>query len=180
MEARAIRSLRPNVSRDEAIRTFTASGPAFLYWKLRSGSLQRIADAYVPFRIYLVNFSVRGVQRTHHFALDAVDGSFDLFEFAAPLGCRTDFRVHAKSSGTRASRGSLREVLRDKSAPDLQQDLKSGNQAARRTASRRNSPALLARFLWHAGEPAMPCAGCGSPPYEGARASALFEQWLAA
>ena len=40
MESGAIRSLRANVTRDEAIRMFLAPGPAFLYWKWRSGPLR--------------------------------------------------------------------------------------------------------------------------------------------
>ena len=86
MEIRTIRSLRPNVTRQEALQAFTAPGLASLYWKLRGGSLQHIADAYIPFRIYRAHFPMGGAQRTHLFALDAVDGSLDLFEFATPPG----------------------------------------------------------------------------------------------
>src|SRR5258706_14643313 len=85
-EVSAIRSLRPNVTREEAIQAFTATGIASLYWKLRIGSLQRIADAYIPFRIYKVRYSAGGGRHMHHFALDAVDGSLDLFEFVKPPG----------------------------------------------------------------------------------------------
>ena len=85
-EARPIRSLRSNVTREEATLAFTATGISSLYWKLRIGSLQRIADAYIPFRIYKVRYAAGGGRHVHHFALDAVDGSLDLFEFAKPPG----------------------------------------------------------------------------------------------
>ena len=83
-ETRSIRSLRPNVTRDEAIRALTASGPAAWYWRLRGGSLQRVAEAYLPYRLYRVRFPIDGAQRTQLFAMDAVDGSLDLFEFTLP------------------------------------------------------------------------------------------------
>ena len=51
MEMKSIRSLRPNVTREEAIRMFSAPGPASFLWKLRSGPLQRIADADIPFNL---------------------------------------------------------------------------------------------------------------------------------
>ena len=93
MEIRAIRCLRPNVTREEAITTFTAPGPASLYWKLRSGSLQRIADAYIPFRIYRVRYPMGGARHTHLFALDAVDGSLDLVSV-----CRTQRCIRCTAS----------------------------------------------------------------------------------
>src|SRR5881394_2974044 len=85
-DAKSIRTLRANVTREEAIQAFTAKGAASFLWRLRSGSLQRIADAYIPFRIYRVRYPMGGARHTHLFALDAVDGSLDLFEFATPPG----------------------------------------------------------------------------------------------
>ena len=81
----AIQTLRPNVTREQAIQTFSA-GPASLYWKMRSGTLHRMADVYIPFRVYRVRYPVGRILRTHLFALDAVDGSLDPFEFAALPG----------------------------------------------------------------------------------------------
>ena len=49
MDVKSIRSLRPNVTREEALRTFTAPGLASFLWRLRRGQLQRIAEAYIPF-----------------------------------------------------------------------------------------------------------------------------------
>jgi hypothetical protein len=86
VEASAIRSLRPNVTREEALRMFRAPGPARLYWKWRGGRLVRIADAYVPFHLYRVRYHAAGAARRHLFGMDAVDGSLDLFEFSEPPG----------------------------------------------------------------------------------------------
>ena len=91
MEATTIRCLRPNVTREEALQTFTSSGPASLYWKWRSGSLQRIADAYIPFRIYRVRYPMNGTHHTCLFALDAVDAT-DLFNLQPAQRCRNRFR----------------------------------------------------------------------------------------
>jgi len=45
---------------------------------MRSGPLRRIADAYVPYFLYRVKYAGAPVRL---FAIDAVDGSLDLFEF---------------------------------------------------------------------------------------------------
>ena len=84
MEGSAIRSLRANVTREQAIRIFAAPGPASLYWRWRNGPLARIADAYIPFHLYRVRYHANDRERVHFFAMDALEGSLDLFEFAEP------------------------------------------------------------------------------------------------
>ena len=114
-EARPIRSLRPNVTREEATQAFTATGISSLYWKLRIGSLQRIADAYIPFRIYKVRYSAGGGRHVHHFALDAVDGSLDLFEFAEPPGDNETITIVSRNHPPPELPETLSEdLLRDK------------------------------------------------------------------
>ena len=81
MDAGAIRTLKPNVTQEEAIRTFSSLGLTSFYWRMRSGPLQKIAGAYVPFRFYRVRYELGRTSYTRLFALDAVDGSLDLFEF---------------------------------------------------------------------------------------------------
>ena len=118
MQTGAIRSLRANVTRDEAIRIFLAPGSASLYWKLRSGPLGRIADAYIPFHLYRVRFRAGGAERVHLFGMDAVEGSLDLFEFAAPPGEAETILIHTRNQaapllGERRGEELLRErVLR--------------------------------------------------------------------
>jgi hypothetical protein len=184
MQARAIRSLRPNVSRDEAIRTFTDSGPASLYWRLRSGSLQRIADAYIPFRMYRVNFPVRGVQRTHHFALDAVDGSLDLFEFATPPSDTEMISVSTRNHPPPAlPEARSEEVLRDKVLRLIFQQGFFKVREIRLHAEQLPGEIHLPYWLGFYGTPEnLRCRVLDAVRrrIEGARASALFEQWLAA
>lgn len=74
-------SLRANVSEPDALRLFSAPNPSNLLWRLRKGSLQRIAPAYVPFALYTVSFQMGRSGRSRFFALDQVDGTLDLFEF---------------------------------------------------------------------------------------------------
>ncbi|HXM93162.1 MAG TPA: hypothetical protein VOA64_02735 [Candidatus Dormibacteraeota bacterium] len=81
MKMAAIRTVRPNVTRAEAVGEFSSRGISSLYWRMRSGPLQRIADAYVPFWFYRVRYEMIKATYTRLFALDAVDGSLDLFEF---------------------------------------------------------------------------------------------------
>ncbi len=78
MNTCAIRALKPNVTQEEAVRAFSGTGVSALYWRMRSGPLRRIADAYVPYFLFRVKYA--GAP-TRLFAIDAVDGSLDLFEF---------------------------------------------------------------------------------------------------
>ena len=81
MDTAIIQILKPNVTRDDAVRKFSARGASRLFWTLRSGSLQRIADVYVPFRLYRTRYAMNRTVEDRLFALDAVNGSLDLFTF---------------------------------------------------------------------------------------------------
>src|SRR5208282_4710709 len=81
MKTSAIRALKPNVTEEEAVRFFRSGVFSAAYWRIRSGPLQRIADAYVPFWVYQVRYEVGRARKTRYFALDAVHGSLDLYEF---------------------------------------------------------------------------------------------------
>src|SRR5260370_33045384 len=78
MNADAIRTLKPNVTQEEALRAFSAAGFSALYWRMRSGPLRRIAEVYVQYFLFHVK---HGSAQPRLFAIDAVDGSLDLFEF---------------------------------------------------------------------------------------------------
>jgi hypothetical protein len=76
-----IRILRPNVSQQEALELLRPTGPSgFLRDKIL-GRLQSVAEFYVPFRLFQVEISNRGVSQHRIFALDVVAGSLDLYEF---------------------------------------------------------------------------------------------------
>jgi hypothetical protein len=78
MTTSAIHALKPNVTQEEALRAFSGGGVSALYWRMRSGPLRRIADAYVPYFLFRVKYAGAPARL---FAIDAVDGSLDLFEF---------------------------------------------------------------------------------------------------
>jgi hypothetical protein len=184
MEASCIRSLRPNVTREEAIRTFTAPGPSSLFWKLRSGPLQRVADAYLPFCLYRVRFHVGGAQRTHLFALDAVDGSLDLFEFATPPGTTDTVLVLSRNHPAATLAESLAaELLREKVLRLVFQQGFFKVRNTRLEIERLPDEIHLPYWLGFYGTSQnLRCRVMDAVRrrVEGAKASTLFEQWLAA
>lgn len=184
MEARAIRSLRPNVTREEAIRVFTSPGPASWYWKLRSGSLQQIADAYIPFRVYRVGYSMGGGRHTHVFALDAVDGSLDLFEFATAPGEAETVSVSTRNHPASAlSEARSEELLRDKVLRVIfQQGFFKVRKIKLETEKLPGEIHLPYWLGFYGTSEDVRCRVLDAVRrrIEGARASALFEQWLAA
>ena len=73
---RTIRTLRPQVSREEAIAALGRGVTRFL-----RGPLQRVAAVYLPFRFFEVDVLNGGRRSTTCYATDAVTGTLDLFEF---------------------------------------------------------------------------------------------------
>ncbi|HUM06029.1 MAG TPA: hypothetical protein VLT90_11260 [Terriglobales bacterium] len=82
----AIRSLRANVTREEALRHFTGGTLPIASW-FRS-PVQSIAELYIPFRLFKVKFVNGGREESHIFGLDAVHGVMDLYEFSGPPGAQ--------------------------------------------------------------------------------------------
>src|SRR5260370_15688980 len=81
MGATYIQTLKPNVTQQEALRAFSRGGLSTFYWRMRSGPLQRIADVYVPYWLYRVQYRIGRAAHSTLFAMDAVHGSLDLFTF---------------------------------------------------------------------------------------------------
>jgi hypothetical protein len=123
----AIRTLRANVTQQEALHMFTSSGLRSFYWRMRSGPLLRMADAYVPYGFYRVRYAMGGASRivprgsvTHErvFAMDIVDGSLDLFEFATlpdqsrMVNLETRNHLEAVLDSTRAESLLREKILR--------------------------------------------------------------------
>src|SRR5262245_42053441 len=115
MEEKFIRSLRPNVTREEALSAFNARGPASFVWRLRRGPLQRVAQAYIPFQLYRVRYQMGGAARSHVFALDAVNGTLDLFEFTTPPGDAETVVISTRNHpAARLSATNAEELVREK------------------------------------------------------------------
>ncbi len=88
------RSLKPNVTRNEAVETFRGRGPGAFLTRLRNGALRCVADVYVPFRLYRVEIANGATAQRHWFALDAVNGILDLYEFARVPAALGEARGH--------------------------------------------------------------------------------------
>jgi len=75
-----IRSLRPNVTREEATEQFSF-GLGDILRTTAFGPLKSVADFYIPFRLFQVEIFNRGKRDQRVFGLDAVNGSLDLYHF---------------------------------------------------------------------------------------------------
>src|ERR1700758_1814926 len=78
---RSIRTLKPNVTHDEAIRQFSWGGPAAMFRNLTSGRLRSVAELYIPFRLFRAEIVNRGIAEARLVALDAFSGTLDLYQF---------------------------------------------------------------------------------------------------
>jgi hypothetical protein len=181
MNTGAICALKPNVTREEAVRAFSGAGVSALYWRMRSGPLRRIADAYIPYFLYRVKYA--GVP-PRLFAIDAVDGSLDLFEFPGIPADRELLEM--------TSRNRLKAVLTEERAAELlrdkvrrvifQQGFFKLRDASIEITSVRCELHLPYWLGFHERDGAVRCRVMNAVRrrMEGAKACALFEQWLAA
>ncbi len=183
MSATSIRTLKPNVSQNEALRKFSSIGLGSLVRRVRVGPLRRIASVYVPFFLYRVNYQLGRVQQTRYFAIDAVEGILDLFEFP---GVPQEWQLADVET-----RNCLRPILTEKRAEELLGDkvlrvifqqgffkLRESNLVCAREPIDLYLPYWLAFY----GDETARCRVLDAVRrrIEGAKASAFFEQWLAA
>ncbi|MGE5140676.1 MAG: hypothetical protein ACM3JD_14505 [Rudaea sp.] len=77
----SIRSLKPNVTREDALRHFSGTFPWANWFH---GPVQSIADLYIPFRLFAVKVVNRGREESHIFGVDAAQGVLDPYEFQTP------------------------------------------------------------------------------------------------
>ncbi len=75
-----IQILRPNVTREQAVRQFSGGVTGSLR-DLRSGPLRAVADFYIPFRIFAVEILNAAKKDRRILGLDAVTGSLDPYYF---------------------------------------------------------------------------------------------------
>jgi hypothetical protein len=77
----AIRSLKPNVTRQDAILQFSARGSSARLQNALFGRLRSVAELYIPFRLFRVRIVNRGVTEERVVAIDAIAGTLDLYQF---------------------------------------------------------------------------------------------------
>jgi hypothetical protein len=82
-----IRSLKANVTREEATEQFS-SGMFYFLRDTTFGPLRSVADFYIPFRLFQIEIVNSGKRDPRVFGLDAVNGSLDLYHFVQLPGER--------------------------------------------------------------------------------------------
>lgn len=179
-----IRSLKPNVSQDEALRTLRGTGLVSALKRVRSDPLRRMADAYVPFRLYRVRYMMNKEIVQRIFAMDAVDGSLDLFEFRAEPGDAELIEVRTRNRMISAlSDEDGRRILREKVLRIIfQQGFFKLREASVEIEALPNEIHLPYWLGFYGTGESLRCRALDAVRrrIEGAKASAFFEQWLAA
>jgi hypothetical protein len=184
MKFTAIRTLKPNVTQEEAIRGFRSGIFSGVYWRIRSGPLQRIAEAYVPFWVFRVRYEIGKARKTRFFALDAVHGELDLFEFPRVPADEELVTVETRNQlVARLQPGAAEEILRTKVLRVLFQQgffkLHSLKLEIERMPMELHLPYWLA-FYGSNGTAKCRVMDAVRRRIEGAKASSFFEEWLAA
>jgi hypothetical protein len=180
--ATSIQTLRPNVSQDEALCKFSAMGLSALYRRVRIGPLRRIAGVYVPFFLYRVRYELARTPQTRFFAIDAVDGSLDLFEFpAVPNGAQLIEVETRNCLPIGLMQQHAQALLREKVLRIIFQQgffkLRESHLECTRETLELHLPYWLAFY----GDETPRCRVLDAVRrrIEGAKASAFFEEWLA-
>ncbi|HXO60913.1 MAG TPA: hypothetical protein VN850_03795 [Candidatus Acidoferrales bacterium] len=180
----SIVALRPNVTQEEAVREFSSRGLSSMYWRMTAGRLQRIAEVYVPYQFYEVSYVMARARQTRLFAMDAVDGSLDLFEFPQ-LPSRqqlvtTDTRNRVEMS---LAADAADELLREKALRVIfQQGFFKVREASLNFYRKADIVHLPYWLGFYSSGEVVRCRVLDAVRrrIEGAKASAFFEQWLTA
>lgn len=184
MKTAVIHTLRPNVSQKEAVQAFSARGVFSLYWQMRSGPLQRIADVYVPFWIYRVQYSLGKAPHERLFAMDAVDGLLDLFEFPSIPRQEELLAIETRNClSPSLTERRAEELLREKVWRVIFQQSFFKIREPKLEIARETVELHLPYWLGlYGGKNGVRCRVMDAVRrrMEGAKASAFFEEWLAA
>jgi hypothetical protein len=178
----SIQTLKPKVSQSDALRKFSAPGPLALLRNLRLGPLQRIAEVHVPFHLYRVDYDLGREHQSRLFAIDAVEGSLDLFEFPAPPTRDELAQVETRNAlPTNLTDGASQELLREKVLRVIFQQGFFKLRDANLTMNCIQLDLHLAYWLAFYGKDTVRCRVLDATRnrIEGAKAAALFETWLA-
>jgi len=184
MTAVRIQTLKPNVTQDEAVRAFRSGSLSAAYWRIRCGPLRRIAEAYVPFWLYRVRYEMNGARNTRLFAMDAVHGALDLFEFPrVPAGGELLTLATRNQVPARLAEDAATELLRSKVLRILFQQgffkLRGLQVEIDRLPPELHLPYWLA-FYGAGGAARLRVMDAVRRRLEGAKAASFFEEWLAA
>jgi hypothetical protein len=184
MPEAAISVFKPNVTEQEAVRVFSSRGPSALFWSLRNGPLQRIADAYVPFWLYRARYVLNRTSVERWFALDAVKGTLDLFEFPEPPSSERISSIETRNFLQQTlSESQAAHAVREKVLRLIFQQGFFKLRGAQVQIDREPGVFYMPYWLgFYSGSGSVRCRVMDAVRrrLEGAKASAFFEQWLAA
>src|ERR1700681_4858448 len=184
MRPTSIVALRPNVTQADAVREFSHRGLSSMYWRMTAGRLQRIAEAYVPYQFYEVSYVMARAPPTRLFAMDAVDGSLDLFLFSPPARRKQLVTMDTRNRVEQSlSPGAADELLREKALRVIfQQGFFKVREASLNFCRKPDIVHLPYWLGFYAIGEMVRCRVMDAVRrrIEGAKASAFFEQWLAA
>lgn len=184
MTSSRIRVYKPNVSQDEALRAFQPVGLSSVYWRFRRGPLRRVADAYVPFWPYRVRYQMNRIVSTRVFAIDAVHGSLDPFEFpCAPHQDQLSMIETRNRMSPLLDAGAAEELLRTNVLRLLFLQgffkLRTVNLEIERVPLELHMPYWLA-FYGRSESATVRVMDAVRRRIEGAKAASFFKEWLAA
>jgi hypothetical protein len=177
----SIQTIKPKISQSDALHKFSAFGPATLLRTLRMGPLQRIAQVYVPFHLYRVDYDLGREHQARLFAIDAVEGSLDLFEFPAPPKQDDLSEVETKNGlPVNLDDNTAQALLREKVLRVIFQQGFFKLRDANLTFQRLPLDLHFAYWLAFYGKETLRCRVLDATrgKIEGAKAAALFETWL--
>lgn len=183
MVATYIQVLKPNVTQQEALGTFSGAGLSTLYWRLHSGPLRRLADVYVPYCLYRVQYNIGRAAHTSLFAMDAVKGSLDLFTFPHVPDARDLVSIHTRNYiEPSLQQPSAEALLRQKVLRVIFQRGFFKLRDLKLEIALEPLQMHIPYWLGFYGNASLRCRVMDAVRrrIEGAKASALFETWLAA
>ena len=178
----SIHAFKSKVAQSDALQKFSAAGPVSLLRNLRLGPLQRIAQVYVPFYLYRVDYDLGREHQSRLFAIDAVQGILDLFEFSAPPNQADIVQIETRNAlPASLSEESGQELLREKVLRVIFQQGFFKLRDANLTIERLPRELHFAYWLALYGKNTVRCRVLDATRnrIEGEKAAALFESWLA-
>jgi hypothetical protein len=90
-------TLRPNVTREEAIREFNSRGVRGFFRAMLLGRLRRVAKVYIPFRLYRAHITDGAKHQSVLLALDAFSGGLDLYSFDSVPDAGATVRLESRN-----------------------------------------------------------------------------------
>lgn len=172
-----IRCLRANVTQEEAVAALERRGG------LLRGQLRQVAAAYLPFRLYRVEVVNRGAIKTALYAADAVSGVLDLYEFdTAPTEAELVTVTTRNAPATRLATPLALELLENKVRRAVFQTGFFGVRGlqirARPLDAEFHVPYWLG-FFGNGERATLQAMDAVRRTFEGAKARAVFSDWLA-